>query len=119
MALLQIKKIGNHWYPDILHDRGVDISLSKKIERVLNKVSQTDSITISIDEVYYTDHINNLIYFNEEDITRYFVTDDEFNMRFKVNNHEFEINSNLYFYITKQLELSFHFCLYTITLYEN
>ena len=119
MATLIIKKVGNHWYADVPHDCDVNITLDRKLEMLFNRINaQTgnDYISFTLEETLFMDDISNLICFNEEDITRYFITDDEFNMSFKVNNSCFTINTNVYFYITKALDLNFHFNLYKINL---
>ena len=33
---ITVKKVGNHWYPDIQHEFADEIELDEKIERVLN-----------------------------------------------------------------------------------
>lgn len=117
MAILTIKKLGNHWYPDIHHSTGVDISMSSKVERVLNALARgDDSVSFNIVEQVFISDSTDIIYFNEEDITRYFITDDDFNLRFEINNKTFEISSNLYFYITNTLELNFHTNMYKLIL---
>ena len=40
---LTIKKIGNHWYPDIKHDYPEDIKLDEKIDRFLDIVDKNNS----------------------------------------------------------------------------
>lgn len=117
MATLTIKKVGNHWYCDVPHDLKTDISLSKKVEQVCRIIAnrqEADYVSFDIYEVAFVDDSTDLICFKEEDITRYFITDDEFNLRFKVNGSKFEINSNLYFYITNYLGLNFHVNMYKI-----
>ena len=115
MAILTIKKVGNHWYPDINHLAGIDISMTKKVERCLDAICDgNETISFLIEEVVFVNSEQDLIYFNEEDITRYFITDDEFNLRFEINNKMFEISSNLYYYITHELELNFHTNMYKI-----
>lgn len=119
MATLTIKKVGNHWYCDVSHDLKVDISLSDKIEKFCNVIQNkygTDIVSFSIEEVVFIKDSTDLICFKEEDITRYFITNDEFNLKFKINGREFEINSNLYYYITQELGLNFHISMYTIKL---
>lgn len=122
MATLIIKKVGNHWYIDVPHDRDVDISLPRKTELYLNKIQSrymVSEVLFDIEEVPFFDEVDNLIIFNEDDITRYFITDDEFLLKFSINSKNFEINSNLYFYITHFLDLNFHSNLYKITLHVD
>ena len=33
---ITVKKVGNHWYPDIQHEFADEIELDEKVERVLN-----------------------------------------------------------------------------------
>ena len=65
MAILTIKKVGNHWYPDIHHKSGADISLSPETDRFLNlfgKIKNSDTFTLFIDEVPWVTDENKIIY---------------------------------------------------------
>ena len=111
MAILTIKKVGNHWYPDIPHTSGADISLSPNTDRFLNllgAIKNTDKFTLYIDEVPWVTDENKIIYVNEEDLTRYYVTDDYFTIRFTVGGNEFGISVYLYYCLSTELDLNLH-----------
>lgn len=114
----KIHRIGNHWYPCINHEYGSDISLDRKIERYLNLFSKNsgdvDEITIELEEIPIIVEDINLIFFNESDITRFYTTDDDFNLRFEVNDHEFEISAYLFVCFESQFDLNFHETLYKL-----
>lgn len=114
----KIRRIGNHWYPCVKHDYGSDISLDQKIERYFNQVSRcsgdTDEITIELEEIPIIVEDINLIFFNESDITRFYTTDDDFNLKFEINEHEFEISSYLFGCFELQFDLNFHETLYKL-----
>lgn len=124
MAILTIKKVGNHWYPDIPHEKGLDISLDTYTERFLSLWSafkDISEVSFLIEEIPWIQDEKNVIYINEEDLTRYFVTDDYFSIRFVIDNKEFSIGVYLYYCLTEAFNLSFHTGLYQIKLlnYEN
>ncbi len=124
MATLTIKKVGNHWYPDLVHNLGTDLSLGEAIENKLNELSIamcTDKLTFIIEEVPWIIDESEIIYINEEDLTRYYITDDYFPMRFVVNDREYSIEMSAYDLIINDLDLKFHTDLYQIKLenYEN
>lgn len=114
----KIRRIGNHWYPCVKHDYGSDISLDQKIERYFDQVSRcsgdTDEITIELEEIPIIVEDINLIFFNESDITRFYTTDDDFNLKFEINEHEFEISSYLFGCFELQFDLNFHETLYKL-----
>lgn len=124
MATLTIKKVGNHWYPDLVHNLGTDLSLGEAIENKLNELSIAtciDKLTFIIEEVPWIIDESEIIYINEEDLTRYYITDDYFPMRFVVNDREYSIEMSAYDLIINDLDLKFHTDLYQIKLenYEN
>lgn len=119
MATLTIKKVGNHWYPDIIHQSGTDLTLGEAIEQKLDQLSienNTDKLTFIIDDVPWILNEDEVIYINEEDLTRYYITDDYFPMRFIVNGQEYSIEMSAYDLIITELDLKFHTELYQIKL---
>jgi hypothetical protein len=124
MDILTIKKVGDHWYPCIPHEKGADISLDDYTERFLSlwcSIKGVTEVSFIIEENPWVLNERNVIYINEEDLTRYFVTDDYFPIRFTIDNKEFSIGVYLYYCLTKVFNLSFHTGLYQIKLlnYEN
>ncbi len=116
-AQLTFKKIGSHWYPNIFHDCVYDIVLDKHVENILEYFdkSNTGVIEITMQE-QFSYLIEPILEFNEEDINRYFLTDDQFDLRFYVNQHEFKISSELYTLLENQYNFNFHKELYRITI---
>lgn len=108
------KRLGNHWYLDIEHNDLYEIVLNEKIDRVLSKVSN-DTVIINLYEVYSIAD-ENTIFFDESDILRYLTTDDDFNLRFWIGDHEFYISSDLYYCLEMNYNVNFHKSMYTIDL---
>ena len=112
---IRIKKLGNHWYPDIEHNDPYDLSLNDKIDRFLDFFDKENSGEL---EVYlletYSFIENNTILFNDDDILRYLTTADEFNLRFCVDDREFEISSNLISLLEYEYNPNFHKACYKI-----
>lgn len=107
---LKIKRVGNHWYPCVSHEIGDNIGFNKKIDRYLDCLdySKMEEVTVELEELGIIWEGLNIVYFHEEDIVRYLTTDDEFNIRFTINNHEFEISSTLYWLLEDQFNLNLH-----------
>lgn len=119
MKKFKLKKIGNHWYPCINHELGDSINLTEKVDRYLNilDLGKTEELTIEFEELGALFYGVNIIYFSEEDIVRYLTTDDDFDIRFIVNKHEFLISSDLYWLLEEQFNFNFHKSSYKIHIY--
>ena len=109
MIRFKIKKIGNHWYPCIKHDFDDCIQLDRKTEKYLNlldaSLGNREEFTIELEQLgIFYDGINTIC-FNEDDMFRYMTTDDDLQIRFVINNHEFSIHSDLYFLLEGQYNL--------------
>lgn len=119
MKSFKLRKIGNHWYPCIDHKLGDPINLTEKIDRYLNilDLSKSGEITVELEELRILFGGINIIYFNEEDIVRYLTTDDNFDIRFVVNEHEFLISSDVYWLLEEQFNFNFHKSSYKIHIY--
>lgn len=118
MAVLTIKKIGNHWYPDINHLSGSDISFSPETDRFLNllgTIKNANEFTFYIDEVAWITDERKVVYVNEEDLTRYYVTDDYFTIRFTIDGREFGIGVYLYYLLSTEYDINLHTGLYQIS----
>ena len=59
-----------------------------------------------------SDH--DILQFEEPDITRWFTTNDYFNMNIWVNDHKFVISSDLYSILEQIYEFKFHENIYRI-----
>lgn len=119
MKKFKLKRVGNHWYPCIPHENGYLVGFDKKIDRYLNIVDlgKFEELTIEFEELGIEWGGINIIYFNEEDITRYLTTCDNFDIRFVINEHEFTISSDLYFMLEDLYNFNFHKASYKIHLY--
>ena len=116
---INLKKIANHWYPCIPHEAGYLVGFDRKIDKYLSikDISKTEELTIEFEELGIIWGGLNIIYFNEEDIVRYLTTDDNFNLRFIINEHEFTISSDLYFMLESVYNFNFHKSSYKIHIY--
>lgn len=115
-AIITFRKIGNHWYPNIIHNTPYEIILNKHIEDLLTRFDKNSDgiVEISMQEQFcYL--IDPVLKFNEEDIQRYFLTDDQFDFRFYIGKHEFKISTELYTLLESQYNFNFHKELYHIT----
>lgn len=111
---LTIKKLGHHWYLDVDHDSPCDLEMDPKIDKILNRTGKSE-----INFILYEIHSiidDNTIFFEEEDIVRYLTTNDYFSIRFWIRDHEFTINSDLYWLLERQYNMNFHKTMYTIEL---
>lgn len=119
MLSFKVKKVGNHWYPNIIHERGYIVGFEEKIDRYLDIIdmSKSEELTIEFEELGVVFAGINIIYFNESDIVRYLTTDDDFDLRFVVNDHEFKISSEIYWLLEDQFNFNFHKSSYKIHIY--
>ena len=102
---ITVKKVGNHWYPDIQHEFADEIELDEKVERVLNFLDKN--------------HFGELEFYiyEQDDILRYMITDDDFDIRIYIRGHEFLISSDLYYLLELQFNFDFQNNYYKIELY--
>lgn len=110
---IKFKKVGNHWYPCINHSQEHNITLCRNASRWLNlfsksKILYPEEIDINFEEIGVEINGINIIYFYEEDITRYLTTDDYFDMRFNINGYTYSISSDLYMLLEEQYHFNFH-----------
>ena len=117
---LVFKKIGNHWYLDIPHDDPADLALDCRLERFFdimdsNKFGIMDRAYLI--EEHFTDNIDNLLQFRDEDLLRYFTTSDDFQMVVYIGKHRFTISSRFYYLLEKQYQFNFHESIYRIIIY--
>ena len=118
---LVFKKIGNHWYLDINHHNPQDLILDRKIELFLNKLDiYNEHIVNNIWLYEQGDYIikEGLVQFSDEDMTRYFTTEDDFTMRIYIDKYEFTLTSRLYNLLELNYQLDLHESVYRITLDE-
>ena len=113
---LKFKKFANHWYPEINHNDLRDISLCKTAERILNYLDKFKSgeIEIAIIEEFMVISEEHILQFDENDIARWFITGDDFDMNVYIDNHHFVISSDLYSLLEIQYQFKFHENIYRI-----
>lgn len=116
---LTFKKLGNHWYLDLVHDYPNDLILDPTIEKFLSFLDKNnEGVLTNINLVEQDGFINpnGLIQFKDSDLLRYFTTNDEFVMKLYINNHKFTITSKLYFLLEQAYNLDLHEVAYSITI---
>lgn len=122
MISFKLKKVGNHWYPSLEHNEGCLVGFNEKIDRVLDLIdfrnNQIEELNIDCEEAgLIWDDIRDMIEFKENDICRYLTTDDNFDLTFIINNHEFQMSSDLYFWLEQVFNFNFHKENYIIHIY--
>ena len=119
MYLIELAKLGNHYYPKLNHDDPNDLKLDPKFDRMLNMINKDDyySPTIYLYEIQSIMPNEGILKINDEDITRYLTTNDDFNLRVTVNNHQFQLSSKLYTLLEKNLNLDLCKTLYKIEIW--
>lgn len=114
-AKIDIKRVGNHWYPCINHTDPYDLCLDEKIEKVL---SLFDKDRYDIITIYFYEQFEILetgtLRFDETDMIRYLTTNDEFLVGFYINDHRFEVSSNLLTLLEVNYNLNFQDSFYRI-----
>lgn len=119
MLSFKIKKVGNHWYPCIPHPHGTLCELDRKAEFIFNKLDKlkSEELTIELEEQTIFVIEKDTIFFHEQDITKYFTTNDFFQLRIKINNHIYTISSDLYWLLENAYHLNLHDTIYSINIY--
>lgn len=119
MLNFKLRLVGPHWYPCINHEVGYIIGFDEKIDKYLDilDTNKFEELNVEFEEVGVIFDGCNIIYPNEEDIVRYLTTDDDFDLRFVVNGHEFKISSELYWLLENQFNFNFHKTSYRIYIY--
>lgn len=106
------RKVGGNWYLDIEHRYYMDVQLCEKASKYLSLFGY-DDLYIELTAVYtFVD--SSTIFFEEEDVRRYLMTDDDFDIRFWIGNHLFTISSDLYYLLENLYNVNFHKTLYEI-----
>ena len=120
LTTLTFKKLGNHWYLDIPHDNPEDLILDRRIELMLNRLDVwKEGIVTNISLICQSGFIDNegLIQFDDNDLLRYFTTDDDFIMALYINGHKWSISSRLYSLIEQRYKLDLHELVYKISIF--
>ena len=120
LITLTFKKLGNHWYLDIPHDNPEDLVLDRRIELMLNRLDVwKEGIVTNISLICQSGFIDSegLIQFDDNDLLRYFTTNDDFTMALYINGHKWSISSRLYFLIEQRYKLDLHELVYKISIF--
>ncbi|MBQ0113501.1 MAG: hypothetical protein KBT03_10250 [Bacteroidales bacterium] len=115
----KVKKIGNHWYPCIPHERGYLQPLDRKLELLLNRLDfdKSEEFTFEFEEIGVIFEGINILYFDEKDILKFLTINDDFPMRFVVNGSEFYISSHVILTLENIYNFNFHKTSYRIHIY--
>ena len=123
---LKFRKFVNHWYPEVPHDSLSDISLCPVAEEILDNLSKQkdydeDVIEIALIEEFSVISDYDILQFEEPDITRWFTTNDDFDMNVWINDNKFVISSDLYSILEQVYQFKFHENIYRVEIiqYEN
>lgn len=112
---IEIKRIGNHWYPCINHVDPYNLCLDEKIEKVFSLFDKDKYETITL---YFYEQFEILqagtLRFDETDMIRYLTTNDEFLVSFYIDNHLFHVSSNLLTLLEINYNLNFQDTYYRI-----
>jgi len=117
--LIRVKKLGNHWYPNVKHDDPMDLMLDPKMEKFLTYLDKENKEELQF--VLYEAHSwidPNTIQFQDEDILKWLTTTATFSVKIFIGDHEFEISTLLMDLFEEQFNTNFHKTLYSIKLYD-
>lgn len=117
---LKFKKVGNHWYLDIEHEDPSDLVISPVLERFLSiydffKSGEVDVYLIEQNGFIVQD---GLVQFSDQDLLRYYTTNDKFMMDLFIQNHKYKISSTLYSILETKYKLDLHTVTYRLSTYE-
>lgn len=117
---IEFKKLGNHWYPSIKHENLDDIQLSEKVERILNIFASTNEFNKEKISIWIIEQntilCKNTIQFRDEDLNRYFTTNDDFDFIVYIGDRSFPISSTLYSLLEELFNFNFHKTLYACSI---
>lgn len=125
MLSFKVKKLGSYWYPNIEHAPNQIYTFDEKLNKYLNILDINDNNEITfdfeqLDDIISYDNMHdipNIIYFNDDDIARYMMTTDDFDLHYMVNSHIFKISSELYCLLEENFNFNFHKEMYSIHVY--
>lgn len=117
--LIKIKRVGNHWYPDLSHEDPMELILDSKMERfctLLDKEHRGELVFLLSECHSWLE--NNTIQFEDEDIWKWLNTDANFTIKMYIHDHVFEVSTMLMDLFESQFNTNFHKTLYKIELFE-
>ena len=117
---IEFKKLGNHWYPSIKDENLDDIQLSDKVERILNMFASTNEFNKEKISIWIIEQntiiCKNTIQFRDEDLNRYFTTNDDFDFIVYIGDRSFPISYTLYSLLEELFNFNFHKTLYACSI---
>lgn len=115
--LIKVKKLGNHWYPSLVHDDPMDLMLDPKMDKLLTLLDKNhlEELHFLLSEVH-TWIEPNTIQFSDEDIWKWLNTTATFPIKMYIGDHEFEVSTLLLDLFEGQFNTNFHKTLYSINL---
>lgn len=119
MYLVELVKLGNHYYPKLNHEDPSDLKLDPKFDRMLNMINKDEYHTpiVYLYEIQSVMPEDGVLKIKDEDITRYLTTNDDFDLRVTVNKHHFKLSSKLYTLLENNLHLDLCKTLYKIEIW--
>lgn len=117
--LITVKKVGNHWYPNLKHDDPIELMLDPKMEKLLTLLDKNSvgELHFFLSEVH-TWVEDNTIQFRDEDVWKWLNTNETFPVVMYIGDHEFEVSTLLIDLFEEQFNTNFHKTLYSINLCE-
>ena len=115
--LITVKRIGNHWYPNLKHEDPMDLILDRKMEKYCTLLDKenTGELKFLLSEIHSWTH-HNAIQFEDSDIWKWLNTTAVFPVRMYIGDHEFEISTLLMDLFEEQFNTNFHKTFYSIEL---
>jgi len=117
---LDIKKIGNHWYPCLDHFDPNQISLDPRLEELLNIVDmdhmEMGHLTVYLRKIDCPEG-KMILQFDKRDIDKYFIADEEFEINTYIDDYHFYVSSVLYLLMENTYKLDFHKNLYRLEIW--
>ena len=118
---LDIKKVGNHWYPCLDHFDPNQVSLDPKLEEILNLLDsrgiQLGCLSIYFKKIDSKEGQKEVLQFNKSDIERYLTTDHELEINTYIDDFHFYVSSELYTLMEQTYKLDFHKNLYKLEIW--
>lgn len=115
--LITVKKVGNHWYPNLKHDDPMDLILDRKMEKFCTLLDKdnTGQLHFLLSE-NHTWIDSSAIQFEDEDLWRWLNTTEVFPVRIYIGDHQFEVSTLLMDLFEEQFNTNFHKTYYKIEL---
>lgn len=119
MIKIDFIRVGNHWYPQMNHDDPKDLMLDPHLEKVIDHLNKFkfDSFSVYLFEITGVMPENGIVQFDENDITRYLTTTDDFDLTMFIDNHRYKISNRLFSLLEKNFNLELCKVLYKLDIW--